>query len=56
MAGSLLGPRIREQRKAAGMTQAGLALAVGISPSYLNLIEAGRRAIGGALLKRIADR
>ena len=50
----LLGPRIRDRRRALGHTQSGLAASVGISASYLNLIEAGRRNIGGALLARIA--
>lgn len=37
-----------------GMTQAALAQRVGISGSYLNLIEHGKREVGGALLKRLA--
>ncbi|MCC6196824.1 MAG: DUF2083 domain-containing protein [Burkholderiales bacterium] len=53
-ANSLVGPKIRDRRRALRMTQAGLSAALGISPSYLNLIEAGKRNIGGALLKRIA--
>lgn len=36
------------------MTQSALAHAAGISPSYLNLIEHNRRAIGGGLLLRLA--
>src|SRR5690606_29139810 len=44
-----------ELRKARGLTQAGLAASVGISASYLNLIEADRRRIGGALLRRLGD-
>ncbi|HTQ76598.1 MAG TPA: helix-turn-helix domain-containing protein, partial [Burkholderiales bacterium] len=51
---ALVGPKIRDRRRVLGMTQAGLSAALGISPSYLNLIEAGKRNIGGALLKRIA--
>lgn len=51
---SAVGPRIRERRRAIGITQSALAARVAISPSYLNLIESGRRNIGGALLKRIA--
>jgi len=50
----VVGPRIRDRRRALGITQAKLAATLGISASYLNLIEAGRRNIGGALLKRIA--
>lgn len=51
-----IGGRIREARKEKGLTQAALAQTLGISPAYLNLIEHDRRAIGGALLKRIAER
>ncbi|MBP5858484.1 DUF2083 domain-containing protein [Marivibrio halodurans] len=49
-----IGRRIRESRMDAGVTQTDLAKAIGISPSYLNLIEHDKRLIGGALLKRIA--
>ncbi len=52
MARSILGHRIRERRRAIGVTQADLARQVGISPSYLNLIERNRRGIAG---KRLAD-
>lgn len=51
----LVGPRIRDRRRALGVTQAALASTLGISASYLNLIEAGRRRIGGALLRQIAE-
>lgn len=51
---SAIGPRIRERRRALGITQSALAAGIGISASYLNLIESGRRNIGGAVLKRIA--
>jgi DNA-binding XRE family transcriptional regulator len=50
----LVGPKIRDRRRALGVTQSGLSATLGISPSYLNLIEAGKRNIGGTLLKRIA--
>jgi predicted transcriptional regulator/transcriptional regulator with XRE-family HTH domain len=53
---ALIGIKIRNRRKALGLSQAGLAQAVGISASYLNLIEGNRRKIGGTLLRRIADR
>ena len=52
---AVIGPRIRERRHALGITQAGLAARVGISASYLNLIESNKRSIAGALLKRIGD-
>ncbi|OGB25941.1 MAG: hypothetical protein A3I66_23955 [Burkholderiales bacterium RIFCSPLOWO2_02_FULL_57_36] len=51
---TLIGFKIREKRKALGINQADLAARLGISPSYLNLIEYDKRNIGGALLKQIA--
>ena len=50
----LTGSRIRERRVMAGQKQADLAKAIGISASYLNLIEHNRRRIGGKLLLDIA--
>ncbi|MFK7880624.1 short-chain fatty acyl-CoA regulator family protein [Roseobacter sp.] len=50
----LTGSRIRERRLVSGMRQADLARALGISASYLNLIEHNRRRIGGKLLLDIA--
>lgn len=49
-----IGFRISNRRKSLGFSQAGLARLVGISPSYLNLIENNKRDIGGALLNRVA--
>lgn len=51
-----IGIKLRTRRKSRGITQAELARDVGISPSYLNLIESSKRDIGGALLARIAAR
>ncbi|MBT3702926.1 MAG: DUF2083 domain-containing protein [Alphaproteobacteria bacterium] len=51
-----LGPKIRSRRKDQGLTQAALASAIGISASYMNLIEQDKRQIGGALLNRIAEK
>jgi predicted transcriptional regulator/DNA-binding XRE family transcriptional regulator len=51
-----IGARIKRKRIAAGLSQAALAQALGISASYLNLIENNKRAIGGTLLLRIGDR
>lgn len=48
------GTRIRERRIDQGLRQADLAQMVGISPSYLNLIEHNRRRIAGRLLGDIA--
>lgn len=50
----LTGTRVRECRLAAGIRQADLARDVGISASYLNLIEHNRRRIGGKLVASIA--
>lgn len=52
---TLTGSRIRERRTMAGLRQADLARQVGISASYLNLIEHNRRRIGGKLLVDIAQ-
>lgn len=51
---ALTGSRIRERRIIAGYKQADLARRIGISASYLNLIEHNRRRIGGKLLLDIA--
>jgi len=51
---NLTGNRIRERRLAIGLKQADLAANVGISASYLNLIEHNRRRIGGKLLVALA--
>ncbi|SDN38252.1 hypothetical protein SAMN05216196_101352 [Lutimaribacter pacificus] len=52
--GQLTGTRIRERRGRQGMRQADLAARVGISASYLNLIEHNKRRIGGKVLVAIA--
>ncbi|ODT65062.1 MAG: hypothetical protein ABS75_33015 [Pelagibacterium sp. SCN 63-23] len=49
-----IGFRISNRRKSLKISQAELARRVGISPSYLNLIENNKRDIGGSLLQRIA--
>jgi len=49
------GARIRDRRIDQGIRQADLAKAVGISPSYLNLIEHNKRRIAGTLLTEIAQ-
>ncbi len=52
---TLAGSRIRQRRMAQARRQADLAAEVGISPSYLNLIEHNRRRIGGKLLQALAQ-
>ncbi|MEQ9558298.1 MAG: short-chain fatty acyl-CoA regulator family protein [Rhodospirillales bacterium] len=55
MDSAIPGTRIRQYRRESGMTQAALARTVGISPSYLNLIEWNKRPIAGTLLRKIAE-
>jgi len=50
----LTGARIRARRLDLGLRQGDLAQALGISPSYLNLIEHNRRRIAGKLLAEAA--
>lgn len=51
---SLTGSRIRERRLQLAIRQSALAKIVGISPTYLNLIEHNRRRIGGKLLNDLS--
>jgi predicted transcriptional regulator/transcriptional regulator with XRE-family HTH domain len=55
MATTIVGLKIRETRRALGVSQSELARQMGISPAYLNLIEFSKRRIGGKLLKKAAD-
>ena len=50
-----LGSRIRTYRKQSNLSQADLAKKVGISASYLNLIEHNKRAVAGKLLSELAS-
>ncbi len=54
MVGTVIGFKIREQRKRLGITQAQLARNLEISAAYLNLIEANKRSVGGRLLNNLA--
>ncbi|MFN4153152.1 MAG: helix-turn-helix domain-containing protein [Paracoccaceae bacterium] len=54
MPASLTGSLIRERRLALGLRQGDVALAAGISASYLNLIEHNRRRVGAGVLERLA--
>ena len=44
------GPAVRKVRREAGMTQAAMAEALAISPSYLNLIENGQRPLSATVI------
>ena len=54
MARNLTGLKIRALRRQRDLAQGELARRVGISASYLNLIELDKRAIAGGLVDRIA--
>lgn len=49
------GPRIRRIRKARDLTQTAMAAALGISPSYLNLIERNQRPLTVQLLLKLSS-
>ena len=49
-----LGEKVRALRRQREMSQAQLAERLGISGSYLNLIEANKRPLPGTLLLRVA--
>jgi XRE family transcriptional regulator, fatty acid utilization regulator len=50
------GHAVRRLRRASGLTQSGMAEALSVSPSYLNLIERNQRPLTAALLLRLAER
>ena len=50
-----LGSKVRAKRRARGTTQAELARRLGISPSYLNLIEHNQRPLTAELLLKLAQ-
>ena len=49
------GPRIRRLRREQRLTQAAMAEALGISTSYLNLIERDQRPISAQILLQLID-
>src|SRR6187431_1240297 len=54
MADSKFGPKIRALRRRHGLRQVDLAQSLGISASYLNLIEHDQRALTAPLLLKLA--
>ena len=51
-----IGPKIKAFRRQLGIQANKLAEEMGISPSYLNLIESGKRKIDGDLLLKVCDK
>jgi len=51
---ALLGHKVRQLRRRKGLTQVELAELLGISPSYMNLIEHNQRAVTPVLRKQLA--
>ncbi|KRB31030.1 XRE family transcriptional regulator [Mesorhizobium sp. Root695] len=52
--GVYLGPRLRRLRKDLGLTQANMATEIGISPSYIALMERNQRPVTAEVLIRLA--
>ena len=52
----LAGPALRRLRKREGLTQASMAASLGISPSYLNLIERNQRPLSARVLVQVIER
>ncbi|KEO91263.1 transcriptional regulator [Erythrobacter longus] len=52
----LAGPSLRRLRKREGLTQATMAASLGISPSYLNLIERNQRPLSARVLVQVIER
>jgi len=52
----LAGPALRRLRKREGLTQAAMAAMLGISPSYLNLIERNQRPLSARVLVQVIER
>ncbi len=52
----LAGPALRRLRKREGQTQAAMAASLGISPSYLNLIERNQRPLSARVLVQLIER
>jgi predicted transcriptional regulator/transcriptional regulator with XRE-family HTH domain len=52
---TMLGNKVRRLRRRRGLTQVSLAQQLGISPSYLNLIEHNQRSVTVPLLLKLAE-
>src|SRR5260363_279272 len=51
-----VGPRFRRIRQQLGLSQTQLAEGLGISPSYVNLIERNQRPVTAQILLRLAEK
>lgn len=51
----LAGPAIRRLRRREGLTQTAMAARLGISPSYLNLVERNQRPLSARLVVQLAE-
>ena len=51
-----IGPKIKAFRRQLGLQANKLSGDLGISPSYLNLIESGKRKIDGDLLLKVCEK
>jgi len=51
----MIGPRVRQLRQSLGLTQAAMADDLGISTSYMNLIERNQRPMSAKVLLRLAE-
>ena len=49
------GPKVRRLRQSLSLTQTAMAEGLGISPSYLNLIERNQRPLTVQLLLRLSS-
>ena len=52
---AMLGNKVRRLRNEQGLTQVAMATQLGISPSYLNLIEHNQRALNRPLLLKLSE-
>src|SRR5690606_19253102 len=55
MAKTYVGSHLRRLRDSHGLSQAGLAERLGISPSYLNQLERGKRPLTVSVLVRVTE-
>lgn len=52
---TFIGPRLRQLRRERGQTQAEMAHHLGLSPSYINLLENNQRSVSVQVLLRLAE-